>query len=68
MFAENKGLPLSCPIPNHMALEAPQRMAVEHNEKRAHGEEIKICSELFQWSDYLRMTSNIKTFLGISNT
>lgn len=62
MLAEKKGLPLSRPIPNHVALEAPQRIAAEHNDKRTHAEEIRICSELFQWSDFLRLTSNIKTF------
>lgn len=61
MLAENKGLTLSCPIPNCMALETPWKMALEHNDKRAPGEEVRIYSELIKWSDYLRITSNIKT-------
>lgn len=60
MLAKKKGLTLSWPIPNHMALETPQRLALGHD-KRAPGEVVRIYSELIKWSDYLRITSNIKT-------
>lgn len=46
MLAENKGLTLSGPIPNHMGWETPQRMALEHSDKRAPGEEVSIYSGL----------------------
>lgn len=48
MLAENKGLILSWPIPKHMALETPQRVALEHNDKRAPGEEVRVYSELIK--------------------
>lgn len=60
MLAKKKGLTLSWPIPHHMALETPQRLALEHY-NRAPGEVLRIYSELIKWSDYLRITSNIKT-------